>query len=158
MKQPPRCIQGSAKAWAGPAMLFSPAQMAWPRGSGQRQDGRTAGRQDGRRCPRGTGGSQLLSCSHRPGGSSTCGELRPHLEISITWLLFSHPDIHSSQPLTLPLCPRCVQDSRVLCYPLPSVVAPRHGTAEGAPQPAAQEGRKPLTHCPLPSWERLSEP
>lgn len=45
MKQPPRCIQGSAKAWAGPTMLFSPAQMAWPRGSGQRQDGRTAGRQ-----------------------------------------------------------------------------------------------------------------
>lgn len=48
MKQPPCCLQGSAEAWAGLAILFSPAQMAWPCGSGQRQDGRTAGWQDGR--------------------------------------------------------------------------------------------------------------
>lgn len=62
-------------------------------------------------------------------------ELWPLLEIGITWLLFSNPDIHSSQPLSLPPCPSgrlCV-----ICFlpPLPPAM-----TQPREPHSPIQEG------------------
>lgn len=141
----------SDETWAGLATQFSLVWTAWPHGCGQRQDSRMAGWYDGRHYSGGAGGTQQFSRS----GSSTGRELSPHLEISITWLLFSNLYVHSSEQVTLPLCSPCV--CRRPCV-LPSPTAPAFLMAKGALHPTAQRGRKPLTHCPLPSREKFSEP
>lgn len=152
MKQPPCCLQGSAEAWAGLAILFSLARMAWPCGLGQRQDGRTAGRQDSRTAGWQDAGAAWEAQEGLSSGAvltdpeAVLGELRPHMEIGITWLLFSNPDIHSSQPPTLPPHPpRCVQDGRVLSASFLHHPLPRHGWGSPAARGLA---RKEATNPP----------
>lgn len=102
------------------------------------------------------------------------GELGPHLELGVTWLLFSNPDICGSQPLTLPPPPPpCKQSSSLLSASFLHRPPPRHspGRKEApSPPPAALTrngarvphrcfgaregvGKSVLCHHPIRGWK-----